>query len=420
MIRDKKILYSIIEKNTPRKNTQTKHILFVTPSKSDEHTVYFLKDYVKSYLNDEEYYCTFLCTRSNYSIEEVVKQGDCVITFRKASADFKALKEAHNMLKSNIDEYLDCFKELDFVKTVDEIVILGGSELVFPKKTYSKLEPFKSLENSFHDTLEVGYEKEIENIYTNNPAVHFPISTFMYYYSGIVIALILIGKRKGTLNKIDLFCVDPTVSLRFMKQYGIDANEYYIVEDKRGTRNFKKFDHSSLINKEINLKSRYNFLDVGEPIDFVFGGRLFAENRKDDFNRFFVGMEGFTKKIFTPSTMSLKDKQTSQEHSDFYPPVLYWDLIEELKNARYTLLMRPWTKNDSVSIRLYEALSLGVLPLVADNYDPDSLQIDRKLFADLGLTVSSSSDINRIINSLEERDRQDLVSLLKKKHISQE
>lgn len=412
------MLCSQIEKYNLRNDKQKRHVLFVVPSKSDEHTVYFLKSYVKQYIDNEEYYCTFLCTRTNYSIEDVVLQGDCIITFRKASANFKTLKEAHNVLKTgDVEKYLDYFSELSFVKTVDEIFILGGSELVFPKKTYSKNEPFKSLENSFHDFIQIGYEIDVKKIYTENPAIHFPISTFMYYYSGIVIALILVAHTKGKLSNTNLFCVDPTVSLRFLRQYGVNITEHYIVEDKRGTRNYEYFNFGNPIFEELSQRAVKNPLGFDEMVDFVFGGRLFAENRKEDFDRFFANLSGVSKKIFTPSTMSLKDKETSSEYENFYPPIPYWDLIDELKNARYTLLIRPWTKNDSVNIRLYEALSLGVLPLIADNYDLESLQIDRELFSKFGLIVSNSKDIKRIINSMSEENRQSIVSLLKKKYL---
>jgi hypothetical protein len=412
------LIKTVILERNKRTPYQTKHIMFVSPSIIDEQTVYFLKDHVLKYINDKDYYCTFFSTKVKFCLEDVSNLCDRVVYLQKSKFKFDILKDVHKMLvKDGIEPFLNAIPELSFSNGVDEIHILGGSETVFPKKTYSKIEPYKSLENSFHDFIEDGHEEAVDGLYTNNPLVHFPISTFMYAYSASLIASILFAKRSGSLQKVVLFCVDPTSSIRFLKKYGIETEEYYIVEDKRGTRNYERFDIAHHIYKEINERVRPNIFGLDESIDFVFGGRLFAENRKEDFNRFFTNLDGITKKIFTPSTMSLKDKETSHEYKDFYPPIRYWDLIEELKNARYTLLMRPWTKNDSVSIRLYEALSLDVLPLVADNYDPESLQIDRKLFSDLGLTVSSSNDILKIINNLAEHDRKNLILLLKEKYI---
>lgn len=414
---DKLINTIVIEKNK-RKPQQKKHIMFVSPSIIDEQTVYFLRDHVLRYINDENYYCTFFSTKVKFCLSDLSEKCDRVVYLRKSKFRFDILKDVHKKLVSDgVDSFLSLLPELSFSSGVNEIHILGGSETVFPKKTYSKVEPYKSLENSFHDFLEEGHEDVIDSLYTENPLIHFPISTFMYAYSASLITSILFAKKSGSLEKVTLFSVDPTSSIRFLKKYGIDVKEYYIVEDKRGTRNYEYFDFGSAIFKELSCRVKKNPLGLDETIDFVFGGRLFAENRKDDFDRFFSNLNGITKKIFTPSTMSLKDKKSSNTYDDFYPPIRYWNLMDELKNARYTLLLRPWTKNDSVNIRLYEALSLGVLPLVADNYDPESLQINRKLFSDLGLIVSDHIEIANFINITDEKTRISLVNTLRKIYV---
>jgi hypothetical protein len=417
MMTDELIRTVIVEK-TKRKPQQVKHIMFVSPSIIDEQTVFFLRDHVLKYINDESYYCTFFSTKVKFCLGDLSELCDRVVYLQKSKFRFDVLKDVHKKLVSDgIDSFLSLLPELSFSNGVNEIHILGGSETVFPKKTYSKVEPYKSLENSFHDFLEEGHEDVIDSLYTENPLIHFPISTFMYAYSASLITSILFAKKSGSLERVTLFCVDPTSSIRFLKKYGIEVKEYYIVEDKRGTRNYERFNYALPIYQEFQKRVEKNPLGLDETIDFVFGGRLFAENRKEDFGRFFANLNGVSKKIFTPSTMSLKDKETFSEYKNFYPPIPYWDLINELKNARYTLLIRPWTKNDSVNIRLYEALSLGVLPLVADNYDPESLQIDRELFSSLGLIVSNSEEIKIRINNTSEEDRTSIVSLLKEIYI---
>lgn len=414
-----RMIRTVVIEKSQRKPQQVKHIMFVSPSITDEQTVFFLRDHVLKYINDEKYYCTFFSTKTNFCLSDLSEMCDRVVYLQKSKFRFDLLKDAHKKLVSDgVDSFLSILSDLSFSCGVNEIHILGGSETVFPKRTYSKVEPYKSLENSFHDFLEEGHEDFIDSIYTENPLVHFPISTFMYAYSASLITSILFAKKSGSLENVTLFCVDPTSSIRFLKKYDIDIKEYYIVEDKRGTRNYEYFNYALPIHKEFQKRIRTNPLGLDKTVDFVFGGRLFAENRKEDFNRFFANLSGFSKKIFTPSTMSLKDKETSSEYKNFYPPVPYWNLINELKNARYTLLVRPWTKNDSVNIRLYEALSLDVLPLVADNYDPQSLQIDRELFLKLGLIVSNSEDIREKINNTQERDRIAIVSFLKDKYLT--
>jgi hypothetical protein len=394
-----------IMKRNERNSNQTKHILFIIPSISDEHTVYFLNDHIQKYLDDENYYCTFMCTRSKYALPELVDKGDSIILFQKASANFNVLKSLFNILKtSGVKEYLKNFPEFDFAHDVNEVHILGGSEFVFPKKTYSKNAFFNRLENSFHDVLEDGYEDQINEIFTNEPLVHFPISTFMFYYAGVANAVIVSAKIFGQLEKVIMFCVDPTATIRHLKMYDIDTTEYYIAEDKRGSRNFEFFDFSKGIKKGLEQYKESNWFDPNEKIDFVFGGRLSAANREVDYERFFANLHGIKKKIFTPSTMSLKDKNTITDIDDFYPPIPYFDFIKELKNSKFTLIIKPWTKNDSLNIRLYEALSLGVVPFVSDDYDLLGLQINRELFSDLGLTVSSSHDILNKVNTMSDEE----------------
>jgi hypothetical protein len=381
--------------------------------------VYFLRSHVEDHLNDPPCYCTFLCTRSNYALRDTVLRGDSVVTFRKAKADFRMLKEANGVLRrEGVDPYLSYFDELAFARDVDEIHVLGGSELVFPKKTYSREEPLRSLENSFHDVVEEGYERLIDEAYTDNPIIHFPISTFMYYYSGVLLATIMMAHRRGRLGRVKFFCVDPTASVRFLGKYGIRCEELYLAEDKRGSRNFERYDFGTHVKAELRAKAKHDlfcdFFGVDGGVDFVFGGRLLAPSRREDYERFFMNLTGVSKKVFTPSTMSLRDKETVGE--GFYPPVPYWDFIRELGRARYTLLMRPWTKNDSLNIRLYEALALGVLPLVADNYDPHSMQVDRRLFGELGLIVSSSEDITRVIRNTPEAQRLEALRIIEESH----
>lgn len=412
------MIKTVVIEKSQRKPQQVKHIMFVSPSIIDEQTVFFLRDHVLKYINDEKYYCTFFSTKTKFCLSDLSEMCDRVIYLQKSKFRFDLLKKAHKTLvNEGVDSFLSLLPELSFSEGVNEIHILGGSETVFPKKTYSKVEPYKSLENSFHDFIEDGHEDFIDSLYTENPLIHFPISTFMYAYSASLITSILFAQKSGSLDKVTLFCVDPTSSIRFLKKYGIDVEEYYIVEDKRGTRNYEYFNYGFHIDQEFQKRIQRNPLGLDETVDFVFGGRLFAKNRNYDFDRFFTNLSGISKKIFTPSTMSLKDKETSDVYDDFYPPIPYWDLMNELKNARYTLLLRPWTKNDSVNIRLYEALSLGVLPLVADNYDPESLQIDRELFSDLGLIVSNSEQIANLINNTDEEKRKSRVEMLKEIYI---
>jgi hypothetical protein len=401
-------------KRNVRKSEQTKHIMFLVPSISDEHTVYFLKDHVLKYINDETYYCSFISLKINFSLIELSNQVDCVINLRKTTADSSGFKKLAKMLKyEGVDEYIKHLPELYFATDVDEFHILGGSETIFPKRSYSKHEPYKSLENSFHDHIEDGHEDAVNDMYSDNPLIHFPITTFMYWSSGAIFASVVIARKKGILKNVTLFCVDPTASIKFLKMYDIPIVEYYIAEDKRGTRDFTKYDFGKYMKKEIIEKTSMNFFDTEEDIDFVFGGRLFAPEREKDVSRFFHDLSGITKKIFTPSSMSLKDKETNNEYENFYPPIPYWNFMKELKNARYTFIMRPWTKNDSLNIRLYEALTLDVLPFVADNYDPESYQIDRKLFEKYGLIVSSSKEMTNFINKTSEEDRIKILNEIK-------
>lgn len=208
---------------------------------------------------------------------------------------------------------------------------------------------------------------------------------------------------------------------------------FYFVDDKRGLRDFIKFP-SAEIQEAFGSKmlQRHELTDIIEDKkhDFIFGGTFPYDvgYRLNDWTRFFDkldvdatirtqtdGMSTITgTEIKDPmETKKFKGKKIKDEaaldvirsistNKNVKPTVEQDIYHEEQKDYRFTIILKCfYGKFDSLNFRIYSSLANGVIPLIANDYDVDNLQIPEK-FKDM-LTVYDNKDIELKVEWAKER-----------------
>lgn len=202
---------------------------------------------------------------------------------------------------------------------------------------------------------------------------------------------------------------------------------FYFVEDKRGMRDFVKFPSSEI--QEAFGRKEYTSEELTKIItnkkhDFIFGGTFPYDvgYRLNDWTRYFNdlnvdatirtqtdGMSTITgTEIKDPlETKKFKGKKIKDEaafeviknisiNKNVKPTVSQEVYHEEQKDYMFTIILKCfYGKYDSLNFRIYSSLANGVIPLIADDYDIDNLQIPERFKKHL--TVQDNIGIESLV-----------------------
>lgn len=204
---------------------------------------------------------------------------------------------------------------------------------------------------------------------------------------------------------------------------------FYFVNDNRGPmRDFKEFPSAQLqdaYGKTEKTKDELNEILDNKKHDFIFGGTFpyDVSYRLNDWNRFFNdlsvdatirtqtdGTSTITQsEIKDPlETKKFKGKKIKDEaaldvirsisvNKNVKPTVSQAEYHEEQKDYRFTIILKCfYGKYDSLNFRIYSSLVNGVIPLIADDYDIDNLQVPERFRN--RLTVCDHHEIETLVS----------------------
>lgn len=198
---------------------------------------------------------------------------------------------------------------------------------------------------------------------------------------------------------------------------------FYFVDDKRGIRNFIKFPSAEIqeaFGRKEYTKDELTNIISNKKHDFIFGGTFpyDVSYRLNDWKRFFNELDvDATIRTQTDGTSTItqseikdpmetkkfKGKKIKDEaalevirsisvNKNVKPTVSQQEYHEEQKDYRFTIILKCfYGKYDSLNFRIYSSLANGVIPLIADDYDVDDLQIPERF--KYYLTVSDNNEI---------------------------
>ncbi|HLO11525.1 MAG TPA: hypothetical protein VK190_04650 [Pseudoneobacillus sp.] len=198
---------------------------------------------------------------------------------------------------------------------------------------------------------------------------------------------------------------------------------FYFVDDKRGMRDFSEFPSGPIqdaYGKRETSQHDLEWMLKNKKRDFIFGGTFPYDvgYRLNDWKRFFQSLEcdalvrtqtdGTStiteSEIQDPlETKKFKNKKIKDEAAldvikSIYnspivkPTVPQSQYLKEQQDFLYTIILKCfYGKYDSLNFRIYSSLVHGIIPLIANDYDIDDLQIPN--FFKEYLTVSNNEDI---------------------------
>lgn len=198
---------------------------------------------------------------------------------------------------------------------------------------------------------------------------------------------------------------------------------FYFVNDKRGMRDFIEFPSAQIQDTYGKPQPTYRELKSiiqNKQRDFIFGGTFpyDVSYRLNDWKRFFNdlnvdalirtqtdGTSTITQgEIKDPlETKKFKNKKIKDEaafeviksisvNKNVRPTVSQDQYLSEQEDYLFTIILKCfYGKYDSLNFRIYSSLLNGIIPLIADDYDEDNLQIP--VWAKQYLVVSNNKDI---------------------------
>jgi hypothetical protein len=208
---------------------------------------------------------------------------------------------------------------------------------------------------------------------------------------------------------------------------------FYFVNDNRGPmRDFKEFPSAQLqdsYGKKQFTKDELNEILDNKKHDFIFGGTFpyDVSYRLNDWVRYFEHLDvDATIRTQTDGTSTItqseikdpletkkfKGKKIKDEkafevirsisvNKNVKPTVSQVQYHDEQKDYMFTIILKCfYGKYDSLNFRIYSSLANGVIPLLADDYDIDDLQVPErfKTFLKSFITVKNNLDIEAIVS----------------------
>lgn len=346
-------------------------------------------DYTKDFM-----YISFDCKNKNYY---------------NANAKIMSSKQSYDYIISTIHELENEYPELckSFIATINTNNTIPGLNL--NTEIISNGDPVLLKKQI---TASERYKKSLSNhkIFSYTSFLYKPyafgytfISYLMEYYD------------------IQHYCFTHATSslwVIYTKQYNPFTKNlkcFYHIDQNIENREFVEFPIVQLndcYNNKHNINSINDYKEIlrNKKIDFLFGG-LFPtniESRKIDWYKYFNDLTLDNSKIRTQIGNSWKinekkfSKQINENDEQFIidiknhkltsPTLDYDEYNNELKQSMFTILLQCYPgKYDHFTLRLVSSLFFGCIPLIAEEYDSNMLQIPKQ-FRDK-LLVKSNKDI---------------------------
>lgn len=212
-----------------------------------------------------------------------------------------------------------------------------------------------------------------------------------------------------------------------LNPYTKNVKMFYFENDRRGIREFVRFPSAELQEafgqKQLTETELDNILN-NKQHDFIFGGTFPYDvgYRLNDWTRFFQDLKADavirtqTDGNSTITGAEIKDPLETKKfqgkvikdeaafnvirnisRSPLVKPTVPQEVYhEEQRDYMFTIILKCfYGKYDSLNFRIYSSIANGVIPLIADDYDIDNLQIP-KFIKDL-IVVSNNDDIENMI-----------------------
>ena len=249
-----------------------------------------------------------------------------------------------------------------------------------------------------------------------------------------------INETGNLKNKVLAMVIDPALYTPWFNKQNIPAEFLYFENDKRGTRNFKKFpigQYQHLVyDKELKEQESSIFFDdepeIVQDQNFFFVGSIFQTKgtRYTMWNKFFndfnfdnstlfvplktngVNLKSLSDKVLNNNIKKIKSKfgdeliNKIQKHPCYGGCINPQLLVNTISRYKYGMILRCVSSADSLNFRPILYTSLNILPFLDPQYDPTYLQIPKEIQEKI--VVSNSNDIIERIEyynkNIEERE----------------
>lgn len=321
---------------------------------------------------------------------------------------------------SAIDEALDA--ALSECGPFDAALISTSELSHLPMREYvSRGHALHGMSNEFHDyvgedpklldAIRDVNESVVGDWHRKVSPIAFSTKRFNYFFS-----LLRRAHDTGALRgKVHALVIDPMFYHPFFSLSGIPLEMHYFEDDRRGTRNFRKFPLAQL--QHIVYDSRFGLrgapYSADRPNDFFFGGTMFIDkgDRKRVWDAFFRDLDLPRSHLYIPRCKNgvkkagreseKAESATREKYGEWYDevvghPMYRGSLTAEafnraLSGYKYGFVAKCQPHYDSLNFRPLAYAVKGLLPLFDEAYDPECLQIPRE-FQD-ALACGSSRDI---------------------------
>lgn len=276
---------------------------------------------------------------------------------------------------------------------------------------------------------------EISNKYD----YHVNILTFNYWMKNLIYNLgAYYIQRSDKFIRSYYFVVDPGSYYKVFEKFGKEHWNYALVEDKRGTRDFRQFPIAELQHAYFE---KNHLMNTSKNKKFIFYGTLFLSKgtRKEVWTRYLKDLRMEGADIYAPPRVDgiipnrAKEKKsltkfeekitTEKEVGDLWAQVSshphyrgYLDTQElnrTLSQYQYGFIPKNIAFNDVMNWRPVLYLSLNVFPILDYRYDPEYLGVPQKFQEKI--CAKDSADIERIVDYYEAHpeEREELMAEMK-------
>ena len=337
--------------------------------------------------------------------------------------EFKRKKEDPNSLIHNRSvlwkEFENAFGDLK----IDLVFYASSEYAILPyNKSYHK--EFAKMQNELHDYVGTDEQKierikEVTKLINSEYDNHVSILMFSAWHKNVMMNLPVFLHEKHPIKRVLSFSVDPANTYNYLEYYGIQCSNFYFEDDKRGTRNFKKFPIAHLQHLIYeNRKEPTTNYSLEKTQDFFFMGTILQEkgSRMEMWYEFLSKLRLDNSKLWVPikhnGIFRTKKQETSGHtkkglgvleerfseikndiinHPNFSGHLIPNEIKRNIVSFKYSLVLRCVSIYDSLNFRPVFYTYLDILPFLDHQYDPDYLQIPKK-FQDK-LVVRSAEDI---------------------------
>jgi hypothetical protein len=311
----------------------------------------------------------------------------------------------------------ESFKDLSEI----DYILLGTDDFFrLPQTSYVSKKESEILYNRKNEYFDfIGEdEKIIELINNTNKSIISNWSKVVSPYAfstrdySIFMSSINFFHKTGRLKKhVIAFIIDPVLFSPYFKELNIPTKLFYFENDKRGTRDFQKLDIAQLQHLIYDKQFKDDSLDdwgteekqTKQTENLFFAGTIFIDkgNRSDIWESHLKNIQSEKCKFYIPLKKNgmyhiknpplehykkqLQDSKFKDlykdiiNHKNFQMAVPSKDLNKTISIYKYGIIFRCISINDSLNFRPVLYTYLNILPLLDPLYDPNFLQIPKKI-----------------------------------------